>query len=144
MNNYYIKSLEHYHASYKESVENPELFWGKIAEDNFVWKKKWTKVLSYDFDEPQFKWFDGAELNITENCIDRHLEKNGEKTAFIFEPNSTSEASQKISYNELSNRVNRLANVLRRKGVKKGDRVCIYLPMIVELPVALYAATLTV
>lgn len=139
MNNYFIQSLEHYHKAYKESVENPELFWSSIAEDNFVWKKKWLNVLSSDYKEPQFKWFEGAKLNITENCIDRHLEKDGDKIAFIFEPNLPTEESQNITYNELSNRVNRLANVLKSKGVQKGDRVCIYLPMILELPVALLA-----
>lgn len=139
MNNYFIQSLEHYHNAYKESVANPELFWSSIAEQNFVWQKKWSKVLSYDFSEPRFNWFEGAKLNITENCIDRHLEKDGDKIAFICEPNLPTEEAQKITYNELSNRVNRLANVLKSKGVKKGDRVCIYLPMIVELPVALLA-----
>jgi len=139
MNNYHIQSLEQYHAAYKESVENPALFWSTIAERNFVWKKKWSNVLSSDFEAPDFKWFEGAQLNITENCIDRHLEKNGEKIAFIFEPNLPTEEGQTITYNELADRVNRLANVLKEKGVQKGDRVCIYLPMIVELPVALLA-----
>ena len=139
MNNYHIQSLEQYHAAYKESVENPASFWNSIAENNFVWQKKWSNVLSSDFTTPEFKWFEGAQLNITENCIDRHLEKNGEKIAFIFEPNLPTDEGQTITYNELADRVNRLANVLKDKGVQKGDRVCIYLPMIVELPIALLA-----
>ena len=139
MNNYHIQSLEQYHAAYKESVENPASFWNSIAENNFVWQKKWSNVLSSDFTTPEFKWFEGAQLNITENCIDRHLEKNGEKIAFIFEPNLPTDEGQTITYKELADRVNRLANVLKDKGVQKGDRVCIYLPMIVELPIALLA-----
>lgn len=115
------------------------MFWDEIAEENFIWRKKWSKVLNYDFSKPEFKWFEGAKLNITENCIDRHLFTRGEKTAILFEPNDPKEEAQHISYNELSKRVNAFANVLKSKGVTKGDRVCIYLPMIPELAIATLA-----
>lgn len=139
MSNYHIKHLEEYYQVYRKSVQQPEHFWAEVAEEHFVWRKKWDKVLSYDFSVPTFKWFEGAQLNITENCIDRHLLTKAEKTAIIFEPNNPEEATQKISYRELSERVNAFANVLKDKGIKKGDRVCIYLPMIPELAISLLA-----
>lgn len=139
MSNYHIKHLEEYYQVYRKSVRNPELFWEEVAEEHFLWRKKWNNVLSWDFSKPEVKWFEGAKLNITENCIDRHLYINGDKTAIIFEPNNPDEGALLISYNELHERVNKMANVLKSKGIKKGDRVCIYLPMIPELVVSLLA-----
>ncbi|HBO28656.1 acetate--CoA ligase [Leeuwenhoekiella palythoae] len=139
MSNYHIKHLEEYFQVYRKSVRNPESYWEEIAEEHFMWHKRWDNVLSYDFDKPEFKWFEGAQLNITENCIDRHLRTRGDKTAILFEPNDPKEKAQHITYNELHKRVAKMANVLKAKGIKKGDRVCIYLPMIPELAVSLLA-----
>jgi len=139
MSSYHIKNLEEYYKVYRKSIREPELFWEEIAEEHFNWYKKWDKVLSWDFEKPEVKWFDGAKLNITENCIDRHLRTRGNKTAIIFEPNNPDEEVLHITYKELYERVNRLANVLTNKGIKKGDRVCIYLPMIPELAVSVLA-----
>ncbi|CAM4416967.1 acetate--CoA ligase [Zobellia nedashkovskayae] len=139
MSNYHIKHLEEYYQVYRKSVRNPEAFWEEIAEEHFLWRKKWDNVLSWDFKKPEIKWFEGAKLNITENCIDRHLATRGDKTAILFEPNDPNEATQHITYKDLYHRVNKLANVLKSKGVKKGDRVCIYLPMIPELAISLLA-----
>ena len=139
MSNYHIKNFPEYFHVYRNSVRNPELFWEEIAEEHFLWREKWHNVLSWDFSKPEVKWFEGAKLNITENCIDRHLYTNGNNTAIIFEPNSPDEAAQHISYRELYERVNQMANVLKSKGIKKGDRVCIYLPMIPELAISLLA-----
>lgn len=139
MSNYHIKNLEEYFQVYRKSVQNPELFWGEIAEENFLWRKHWDKVLEYDLSKPEVKWYQGAKLNVTENCIDRHLFNRGDKTAIIFEPNDPSEKALHITYNELHERVCRFANVLKEQGIKKGDRVCIYLPMIPELAVSVLA-----
>ena len=139
MSNYHIKHLEEYFQVYRKSVSNPEAFWEEIAEEHFVWRKKWNKVLEWDFTKPEIKWFEGAKLNITENCLDRHLPTRGDKTAILFEPNDPKEEAQHITYHELHERVCRMANVLLDHGVKKGDRVCIYLPMIPELAVSLLA-----
>ena len=139
MSNYHIKNLEEYFQVYRKSVRNPEGFWEEIAEENFLWRKRWDRVLEYDFETPEISWFKGAQLNITENCIDRHLYAHGKKTAIIFEPNDPTEMAEHISYRELHDRVCRFANVLLNNGVKKGDRVCIYLPMIPDLPVSLLA-----
>ncbi|PXX28228.1 acetate--CoA ligase [Arenibacter sp. ARW7G5Y1] len=139
MSNYHIKHLEEYYQVYRKSVREPENFWGEVAEEHFLWRKKWEKVLSWDFEKPEIKWFQGAQLNITENCIDRHLLTRGEKTAIIFEPNNPEEEAQHITYHQLHERVCQLANVLKDQGIKKGDRVCIYLPMIPELSIALLA-----
>ncbi|MGB2759427.1 MAG: acetate--CoA ligase, partial [Maribacter stanieri] len=139
MSNYHIKHLEEYYQVYRKSVRNPEAFWEEIAEEHFVWRKRWDNVLSWDFKKPEIKWFEGAELNITENCLDRHLPTRGDKTAIIFEPNNPKEEALHITYRQLHERVCRMANVLLDHGVKKGDRVCIYLPMIPELSVALLA-----
>jgi acetyl-CoA synthetase len=133
MSNYHIKNLEEYFQIYRKSVRNPELFWEEIAEEHFVWRKRWSNVLSWDFEKPEVKWFEGAQLNITENCIDRHLSKYADKTAILFEPNSVDEPAQHITYKQLYAQVNKMSNVLKSQGVKKGDRVCIYLPMIPEL-----------
>ncbi|WP_299247055.1 acetate--CoA ligase [uncultured Lacinutrix sp.] len=139
MSNYHIKHLEEYYQVYRKSVRNPESFWEEIAEEHFMWRKKWDNVLSWDFSKPEVKWFEGAKLNITENCIDRHLYTRGDKTAIIFEPNSPKEKALHITYRELHERVCRFANVLKENGVGKGDRVCIYLPMIPELAVSVLA-----
>ena len=139
MSSYHIKNLEEYFKVYRKSIREPELFWEEIAEEHFSWYKKWNKVLDWDFKKPEVTWFDGAKLNITENCIDRHLRTRGNKTAIIFEPNNPDEDALHITYKQLHERVNRLANVLTNKGIKKGDRVCIYLPMIPELATSLLA-----
>ncbi|SDL41494.1 acetate--CoA ligase [Kriegella aquimaris] len=139
MSNYHIKHLEEYFQVYRKSVRNPEGFWEEIAEEHFVWRKKWNNVLSWDFSKPEIKWFEGAKLNITENCIDRHLPTRGEKTAILFEPNDPNEEAEHITYRQLHERVCRMANVLKDNGIKKGDRVCIYLPMIPELAISLLA-----
>ncbi|RIA09523.1 acetyl-coenzyme A synthetase [Flavobacteriaceae bacterium MAR_2010_72] len=139
MSNYHIKHLEEYYQVYRKSVREPENFWEEIAEEHFLWRKKWDKVLSWDFSKPEVKWFEGAQLNITENCLDRHLTTRGDKTAILFEPNNPDEPSEAISYKQLFERVNKMANVLKSEGIKKGDRVCIYLPMIPELAISLLA-----
>ncbi len=139
MSNYHIKTLEEYFQVYRKSVRNPELFWEEIAEEHFVWRKKWDTVLKHDFSKPEVKWFEGAKLNITENCIDRHLQIRGDKTAILFEPNNPDEKAEHISYKELHKRVCKFANVLKENGIKKGDRVCIYLPMIPELAISVLA-----
>ncbi len=139
MSNYHIKHLEEYYQVYRKSVRNPEVFWEEIAEEHFMWRKKWDNVLSWDFSKPEVKWFEGAQLNITENCIDRHLYTRGDKTAIIFEPNDPKEDAEHITYRQLHDRVCRMANVLKGKGIGKGDRVCIYLPMIPELAISVLA-----
>lgn len=139
MSNYHIKHLEEYYQVYRKSVRNPDLFWEEVAEEHFLWRKKWDKVLSWDFKKPEIKWFEGAKLNITENCIDRHLTTRAHKTAILFEPNNPNEPALHITYKELHERVCKFANVLKSKGIGKGDRVCIYLPMIPELAVSVLA-----
>ncbi|PKQ46155.1 acetate--CoA ligase [Confluentibacter flavum] len=139
MSNYHIKHLEEYYQVYRKSVREPENFWEEVAEEHFMWQKKWDNVLSWDFSKPEVKWFEGAKLNITENCIDRHLATRGDKTAIIFEPNNPDDPSEHITYNQLHERVNKFANVLKAEGIKKGDRVCIYLPMIPELAISVLA-----
>ncbi|WP_027125217.1 acetate--CoA ligase [Gelidibacter mesophilus] len=139
MSNYSIKNLEEYYQVYRKSIREPENFWEEIAEEHFLWRKKWNNVLSWDFSTPQIKWFEGAKLNITENCLDRHLINRGDKTAIIFEPNDPAEEAQHITYTQLHERVCKMANVLKDQGIKKGDRVCVYLPMIPELAITLMA-----
>ena len=139
MSDYLINTPEDYNKIYQKSTNDVEEFWGTLAKDNFKWQKPWNSVLEWDFSKPEVKWFRGSKLNITENCIDRHLENNGDKTAIIFEPNDINDKSEHISYGDLYKRVNRMANVLKHIGVKKGDRVCIYLPMIPELAVSVLA-----
>ncbi|WP_405369727.1 acetate--CoA ligase [Nonlabens sp. Asnod2-A12] len=139
MSNYHIKHLEEYWQVYRKSVRHPEHFWEEVAEEHFLWRKRWNKVLEWDFNTPIVKWYDGAQLNITENCLDRHLTTRGNKTAILFEPNDPNEPAQHITYTQLHERVCKFANVLKSQGVQKGDRVCIYLPMIPELTVALLA-----
>lgn len=139
MSNYHIKHLEEYFKVYQKSVREPEVFWGEIAEEHFKWKKPWDKVLEYDYEGAEFQWYKGGKLNITENCIDRHLIDKADKTAIIFEPNDPKEEAEHISFQQLYERVNQFANVLKSNGIKKGDRICIYLPMIPELSIALLA-----
>jgi len=131
-----IKSQEQYEMAYRVSVNQPEQFWALIAE-NFQWRKKWDKVLEWNFKEPNIKWFQGAKLNITENCIDRHLKTMGEKTAFIWEPNDPNDRVRVVTYNRLHKRVCQVAQMLKNNGVKKGDRVCIYMGMVPELVYAI-------
>ena len=138
IDNYIARSETDYNRLYSSSLTNPEFFWNQIAE-TFLWKKKWTKTLEYDFNKPEFKWFLNGKLNITENCLDRHLLNDPEKTAILFEPNDPSQESEKISYKQLHKRVCVFANVLKSKNIKKGDRVCIYMPMVPELTVAVLA-----
>ncbi len=139
MSNYSIKNLEEYFQLYRKSVREPENFWEEIAEEHFLWRKRWKRVMRWDFSKPEVAWFEGAKLNITENCLDRHLAIRGDKTAILFEPNDPKEEAQHITYRDLYTRVCRFANVLKSRGVKKGDRVCIYLPMIPELAIAVLA-----
>ncbi|RYG10887.1 MAG: acetate--CoA ligase, partial [Chitinophagaceae bacterium] len=133
-----ITSFEQYEEDYKKSIENPEQFWGEVAQ-NFQWRKPWFKVLSWNFKDPEIKWFEGAKLNITENCLDRHLATNGDKPAIIWEPNNPEEESVTLTYKMLHERVCRFANVLKRNSAKKGDRICIYMPMVPELAIAVLA-----
>ena len=139
MSNYHIKHLEEYYQVYRKSVREPENFWEEVAEEHFMWRKKWDNVLSWDFSKPEIKWFEGAQLNVTENCIDRHLVTRGDKTAILFESNDPKEDSEHITYKQLHERVCKFANVLKNEGIKKGDRVCIYLPMIPELAISVLA-----
>ena len=139
MSNYSIESLEQYFKVYRKSIRKPKKFWGEIAENNFTWYQKWDKVVEFDMQKAEFEWYKNAKVNITKNCIDRHLANKGDKTAIIFEPNNPEESSKHITYNELYKEVSAMANVLRDQGVKKGDRVCIYLPMIPELAYSMLA-----
>lgn len=133
-----IRSFEEYQEEYQNSVENPELFWARKAS-SFVWREKWNKVLEWNFEEPDIKWFQGGKLNITENCLDRHISTQKDKTAILWEPNNPDEEPRSFTYGELHESVCRFANVLRKNGVAKGDRVCIYMPMIPELAIAILA-----
>ncbi len=133
-----ISSFEAYQSVYKESVHNPEKFWEGIAS-HYSWMKKWDKVLDWEFTTPSVKWFEGGQLNITENCFDRHLDARGEKTALLWEPNDPKEHVQRFTFRELHEKVCRLANVLKSHGIKKGDRVALYMPMIPELAMAVLA-----
>ena len=130
-----IKTFNEYEAAYQQSIQHPETFWSDIAEQ-FKWSKKWDKVLDWNFTEPTINWFVNGQLNITENCIDRHLPHKAKDTAFIYEENESGKNSQHISYQQLHDEVCKLANVLKKFGVQTGDRVCIYMPMI---PQAVYA-----
>jgi len=135
---YQLRTLEQYQAAYEQSIQDPETFWAAIAE-NFTWQKKWDKVLDWNFEEPKVEWFKGARLNITENCLDRHLAIRGNEPAIIWEPNDPQEHQRILTYNELHFKVQQFANVLLNNGVQKGDRVCIYMGMIPELAIATLA-----
>ena len=139
MSHYHLKTTEAYNTAYLESVNDPETFWDEIAKNNFLWQKPWHKTFEWDQKNNKIQWFVGGELNITENLLDRHLAQNGDKTAIIFEPNDPEEDHQEISYATLAKSVNKMANVLKSQGVQKGDRVCIYLPMIPELAITVLA-----
>lgn len=133
-----IDSFEQYQSIYAHSIASPEAFWASIA-DHFLWKKKWDKVLNWNFHDPQIKWFEGAQLNITENCLDRHLPAKANQPAIIWEPNNPNESNRILTYQELYDQVCSFAHVLQRNGVKKGDRICIYMPMVPELAIAVLA-----
>ncbi len=135
---YQITSLEAYKEAYQKSIENPEAFWADVAE-NFTWKKKWDNVLEWNFTEPSVKWFSGAQLNITENCLDRHIKELGNSPALIWEPNDPTEKNRLLTYSKLLERVCQFGQVLKNNGVKKGDRVCIYMGMIPELAIVTLA-----
>ena len=134
----YIKNIEEYNRKYQESIEDPEAFWTGIA-DSFTWKEKWNKVLDWNFTEPNVKWFEGGKLNITENCLDRHLQARGDKAAIVWEPNDPKEPVVTYTYKELHQEVCRASNMLKNLGVKKGDRVCLYMPMVPELAISVLA-----
>jgi acetyl-CoA synthetase len=133
-----ISSFVDYFQQYHESVTDPEGYWAKQAE-TFQWRKKWDKVLDWNFTEPKIRWFDGGQLNITENIFERHLATRKDQVALIWEPNDPKEPEMRITYGELYEKVCRFANALKRSGIKKGDRVAIYLPMVPELPVSMLA-----
>lgn len=133
-----IKSFTEYQQVYQKSIENPEQFWEEQA-DRFLWKKKWDNILSWDFSKPEVKWFSGGKLNITENCLDRHLEKKGDQIAIKWIPNNPQEKIVSLSYSELHEQVCRFSNVLKNNGAKKGDRICLYMPMVPELAIAVLA-----
>jgi len=135
---YQIKNLEGYHEAYKKSIQNPDAFWGEVAA-HFTWHKKWNKVSTWNFKDPSIHWFEGGKLNITENCLDRHLNTMGDKPAIIWEPNDPAEQHRILTYKQLHLKVCQFAQVLYNNGVKKGDRVCIYMGMIPELAIAVLA-----
>ena len=135
---YQIKTPEEYRSAYQTSVKDPEGFWAGIASQ-FTWRRKWDKVLDWNFTGPDVKWFIGGQLNITENCLDRHLADKGDKPAIIWEPNHPDEHYRILSYKELHAKVCQFATALRNNGLKKGDRVCIYMPMVPELAIAVLA-----
>ena len=133
-----IKSYEEYQEKYKQSVENPDAFWDEVAQQ-FVWQKPYDKVCEWEFASPNIKWFLNGKMNITENCLDRHLQKRGNKLALIWEPNDPKERFVRYTYKELYEKVCEFANGLKNQGIKKGDRVVIYMPMIPELSIAVLA-----
>ena len=133
-----ISTFEEYKKEHQKSIENPKQFWEEKAS-NFTWQKKWDNVLAWDFTKPEIKWFEGGKLNITENCLDRHLEKRGEQTAIKWIANNPNEQSRCLSYKELHYEVCKFANVLKNNGAKKKDRICLYMPMVPELAIAVLA-----
>lgn len=133
-----IKSIEQYHEAYKKSVDDPEGFWAEQAE-TFTWHQKWHTVLKNDFSTPDVRWFEGGKMNITENCLDRHIATKGDQTAILWESNEAYEPSIKYTYKQLLAEVNKCANALKAQGVKKGDRICFYMPMIPQVAIAILA-----
>ena len=133
-----IKSLSEFKSTFAQAKENPDTFWSEIASE-FRWKAPWKETLNFDFSKPEVKWFVGGKLNITENCLDRHLATQPNKIAILFEPNDPTEEAQHISFKELHKRVCQTANMLKVNGAKKGDRICIYMPMVPELAIAVLA-----
>ncbi len=135
-----IKNFKDYERFYKESIENPESFWGNIANE-FYWRAKWDKVLEWEFDSPKVEWFKGGKCNLSENCLDRHLPANAQQIALIWEPNDPKIPFKTLTYQELYVQVCKFSNVLKNLGIKKGDRICIYMPMSLEVVVAMLACT---
>ncbi len=135
---YRISTFDQYKSEYQKSIDNPEAFWAEIAE-NFQWQKKWDTTLEWEFETPKVEWFKGGKLNITENCLDRHLETRGNKLALIWEPNDPKERFIRLTYKELHEQVCKYANVLKKHGAKKGDRIALYMPMIPDLTIAVLA-----
>jgi acetyl-CoA synthetase len=133
-----ITSFKQYENQYKKSVENPEDFWAEQAAE-FTWRKKWKSVLKWNFKDPKVEWFIEGKLNITENCLDRHLASRGDQVAYYWEPNDPADKALQLTYKQLYEQVCKFSNVLKNNGVKKGDRICIYMPMIPELTVAVLA-----
>ncbi len=130
-----VSTIAEYKKEYERSVSSPEDFWSEVASE-FLWKKKWDKVLEWDFNKADTKWFVGGQLNITENCIDRHLAQRANETAIIWEPGNPKDEAKKITYQQLHDEVCKVGNMLKSLGVKKGDRVCVYMPMVPELAFA--------
>ena len=135
---YIIKSFAQYKKTYKRSVKDPEGFWAEHA-GRFTWRKKWNKVVNWDFNDYHAEWFVGGKLNITENALDRHLATQPNKAAIIWEPNDPNDAGKTLTYKELHAQVCQFSNVLKNNGVQKGDRVCLYMPMVPELAIATLA-----
>ncbi|WP_118973948.1 acetate--CoA ligase [Taibaiella koreensis] len=135
---YQIQSKEQYDTIYQKSIEDPEGFWAGVAT-HFQWRRPWERILDWNFEEPRIEWFKGAQLNITENCLDRHLEQLGDQPAIIWEPNDPEAPGHALSYRQLLDKVMQLCHVLQRNGVRKGDRVCIYMGMVPELAIATLA-----
>ncbi|GJM31395.1 MAG: acetyl-coenzyme A synthetase [Saprospiraceae bacterium] len=133
-----ITNLAEYKETYQRSIDNPEAFWEEQAE-SFSWSKKWDKVLEWDFRKPDVKWFAGGKLNITENCLDRHLSSRGDQVAILWEPNDPDNDVQSYTYKELHAAVCKMANALKANNIKKGDRVCFYMPMVPELAIGVLA-----
>jgi acetyl-CoA synthetase len=135
---YRIRNFDEYRTEYERSVRDPEGFWAGIA-GHFTWRRKWDRVLEWNFRDPDVKWFAGGRLNITENCLDRHLAERGGQPAIVWEPNDPGEAGRTLTYAQLHALVCRFANAMKRLGVKKGDRVCLYMPMVPELAAGVLA-----
>ncbi len=135
----HVRSKEEYEAQYKRSIEDPEGFWGEQAEKYLSWEKNWDYVLKYDFEEAKIEWFGGGVINATSNCLDRHIVENvKDKVAYYWEGDNP-EDTKVVTYSDLYEQVNKMAAVLQREGIQKGDRVIIYMPMVIELPVAILA-----
>ena len=133
-----INTFSEYQDAYTQSIEDPSSYWSKIAS-SFKWRQKWDEVVKWDFNQPDIQWFINGKLNITENCLDRHLASKGDKAAIIWEPNDPKAEAVHISYNELHQKVEVAAQMLKNNGIKKGDRVCLYMPMVPELAIAVLA-----
>lgn len=136
--NMQIQTFEAYRQQYQRSIQDPEGFWADVA-GNFLWRKPWSRVLQWNFETPEVRWFDGALCNLTENCLDRHLHQNSSKTAIIWEANHPDTPNRFLTYAELHTEVCKLANVLQSLGVHAGERVCIYMPMVPEAAIAMLA-----
>lgn len=133
-----IQTLSGYLHEYQKSVLEPEAFWSRVAE-TFHWKKQWDSVVDWNFEEPKVNWFVNGKLNITENILDRHIYTHGDRPAIIWEANNPDEASRTLTYRELYEQVNLFSNALKQKGIKKGDRIVIYMPMVPEAAIAMLA-----